>query len=381
MSKPTDNFPSGADGCSQGRQNQPTPDTDLPTVAPSPNPDLLANIGGVKRITSPFHFQIPQLAQPDQAYYMLLANQWADLIAARGKCAEYVAERRMQLLWVLEQTAYDLTDAPVTIAIGKLRARGVSARTLGKYLAVTKSFTRWLARPSARVLAFDPLVELEAPSINKDRRHVRTSFLPVLALLLETTIKSKRLFQGIGGRDRAELYHAAACTGLREGTLTVVEVGQFHLSADPAFVRVNADQIKNGKNLDVPIQRDSAARIQLYLAGKMPRMRAFRTPARAAYFIRMLRADLKEAGITYCREVKTAGGETRREEVLDFHALRGTANTFWAECGVDLAIRQLWMSHSDSRLTEKTYTFQIPEAQAAAVRRLPALPGVIRCIS
>lgn len=317
-----------------------------------------------------------QCPQPSEQQYLQLAKQWRALIDARGREADYAAERLMQVEWVLGQTGYNLDDTTVTIAIGTLRTLGKSARTCGKYLSSIKSFTRWLARPSARVLQFDPLLDLKAPSPKKDRRHLRTSFLPVLDQLLTATARSTYCFQGISGRDRAELYHAAACTGLREGTLTVVEVGQFEFGVAPARVRVRADQVKDGEDLTVPMQPDSAARVKAYLSGKMPQMRAFRTPTKANYFVRMLRKDLAEAGITYCRIVTLPNGKQRREQVLDFHALRGTFNTWCAEAGVDLGIRQGWMGHSDSELTRVTYGYCTTAAEAAAVLRLPPLPGV-----
>jgi integrase len=315
----------------------------------------------------------------DKDRLLALAGKWRDLIAARGCAATFVAERHMQVCWVLEQADYELTDTAVQLAIGTLLRQGKSARTCGKYLQAIKGFTRWLARPSARVLVFDPLVELEPPNTRRDRRHVRTSFLPVLEKLLATTERSTRLFQGIGGVDRAELYHAAACTGLRLGTLMVVEVGQFHLDAQPvAFVKVRADQVKDGEDLVVPIQADSAARLREYLTGKPPRARAFRTPEYNTEFARMLRKDLADAGITYCRKVKLPNGRHRREDVLDFHALRHTFGTWCASANVPLTTTQRWMGHSTSELTATVYTHVMPADHVAAVAKLPPLPGARR---
>jgi integrase len=228
------------------------------------------------------------------------------------------------------------------------------------------------------VIPFNPLTEIPAFNKKRDRRHERTSFVPVFERLLATVEGSRRVYRGVAGIDRAELYHAAACTGLREGTLRLLEVGQFQLDKVPAFVKARADQLKDGDDLVVPIQADSAARIAKYFAGKMPSTRAFKCPPFDYDFARMLKKDLAEAGIPYCREVELANGRRRREQVLDFHALRHTFGSWCAAANVPLTTTQRWMGHSTPELTANLYTHVIPADQAAAVASMPPLPGVKR---
>ena len=57
-----------------------------------------------------------------------------------------------------------------------------------------------------------------------------------------------------------------------------------------------------------------------------------------------MKMDLKHAGIPY----KTSQGDA------DFHSLRMTANVMLGQAGID-RIRQLFMRHSDIRLTMATY--------------------------
>jgi integrase len=308
-----------------------------------------------------------------------LAAQWRDLIAARGRRPDYVTERYKEVCWVLAQAGYELTDAAVTIALGRLRDGGMGLRSCNKYLGSIKSFCAWLARPSARLIPFNPLAEIPAFQQKRDRRYLRTSFLPVLAKLLATTAASRRLYRGVPGRDRAELYHAAACTGLRLGTLKAIDVGQFHLDAQPvAFVTVRADQLKDAEDLILPIQPDSAARLRKYLAGRPRHGRAFRTPPHDYDFTRMLRKDLAEAGIQPYRRVTLADGRTRLEDMLDFHALRHTFGSWCASSGVPLTTTQKWMGHSEPSLTANVYTHVVAPDQAATVLRMPPLPGVRR---
>ncbi|MBX9579586.1 MAG: hypothetical protein K2X87_04695 [Gemmataceae bacterium] len=61
--------------------------------------------------------------------------------------------------------------------------------------------------------------------------------------------------------------------------------------------------------------------------------------------VRIMQADLKRAGIPY----RTSQGDA------DFHSLRMTANVMLGQAAVPARIRQLFMRHSDIRLTMATY--------------------------
>ncbi len=62
--------------------------------------------------------------------------------------------------------------------------------------------------------------------------------------------------------------------------------------------------------------------------------------------VKTLKADMKAAGIPF----KDAEGRQ-----VDFHALRMTADTMLGVAGVPPRVRQLFMRHSDIRLTLQTY--------------------------
>jgi len=326
---------------------------------------------------APYLYTPPPCPTIDKARLLLLAAQWREVVAARGVGAKYAGQRHAHLVKIIEATQGVLDDATVTIAVGQVRATGLSTRTANKHLSVAKSFTRWLARPSRRILPFDPLAELTEQNVKKDRRRERTSFSDDQWLkLFQTTLSSRYLYRGIPGRDRAELYHGAACTGLREGTMPLLEVGQFYLDTCPAFVMVRADQLKDGEDLTIPIQAESAGRLRMYFASKMPTAKAFRCPPHCYDYCRMLQADLAEAGVVYCRKQAMANGRVRRTEVLDFHSMRHTFGTRCASAGIPLTTTQKMMGHSDPSLTANVYNHVLPPDLADAMRRLPALPGV-----
>ena len=62
--------------------------------------------------------------------------------------------------------------------------------------------------------------------------------------------------------------------------------------------------------------------------------------------VKTLKADLKAAGIPFKDE---------QGRQVDFHALRMTADTMLGIAGVPARVRQLFMRHSDIRLTLQTY--------------------------
>ena len=60
----------------------------------------------------------------------------------------------------------------------------------------------------------------------------------------------------------------------------------------------------------------------------------------------IFRRDLKAAGIAY---------QDERGRFADFHSLRHAANTILGMAGIPPKLRQLFMRHSDIRLTTATY--------------------------
>jgi integrase len=78
---------------------------------------------------------------------------------------------------------------------------------------------------------------------------------------------------------------------------------------------------------------------------------------------RIMQADLKVAGIPY----RTIQGDA------DFHSLRMTYNVILGQAGVPARLRQLFMRHSDIRLTMATYDDEALLDLEASVRALEGL--------
>ncbi len=296
------------------------------------------------------------------------------LLMARGRTPHHIGttcRHVRELLLSMEV----VTEQEIVIAIGRIMARGRSLRTCNSYLRSMKSYVRWCVKTG--LLAKDVSADIPLYRQDRDRRHRRAAFTEEeLGRLLRTTAKSQRLWRGISGIDRAALYHAAVCTGLRESTLALLEVGQFHvgLSDSIAFVHVLADQVKDAEDLVVPIEPHAAGRLREYLANRPADSRAFAMPPHRWDVVRMLRADLIEAGINYCQRSMLTCGAERRTRVLDFHAFRTTFGTRCARAGVPLSTLQRWMGHSTPVLTANVYnSVQLADA-AGPLHLMPQIP-------
>ncbi len=340
----------------------------MPSVGTVPDLPVNPPRNGVQRIA---------WYQPDALRLALLVKEWAGLIAADGATAAHVAEREFEVTRILAMTHWELSDSPIRTALGSLCTKlGLSARTYNKHLSALRNLTRWLARPSAQEIPFDPLAELRPRKVKKDRRRERVAFTDAQYGQLDaSTTASSRDYLGISGPERAECYHGMVCTGMRAETASIVEVGQFELTGGKSCLRLRAEQVKDGEDLVVPIQADSAKRLARHFAGKMPAARAFRMPAEKWRWSRMLQLDMAEAKVPYAQRIKLTSGRYRFKAVLDCHSFR---HTFISRCyaaGVNGSFIQSWVGHSSEDLTSQVYRHLVPSDSAAAMQRVPPLPG------
>jgi len=130
---------------------------------------------------------------------------------------------------------------------------------------------------------------------------------------------------------------------------------------DKGTVTVQAGYSKRKREDILPLRPDTAAELRGFLSDKLPDARAFRVPDKP---VKMLRADLTDAGIAY---VDDAG------RYADFHALRHTTGSWLAANGVHPKVAQAIMRHSDINLTMSRYTHIFRGQEAAAVAKLPDL--------
>ena len=273
-------------------------------------------------------------------------------------------------------TAADLNDAaPAALArylAGRLalprRDGGLSAQTAEFYRKAAKRFAWWLAvRKKAPVRAdlFDDVAGFDP----KHRRvHARRTCSPAdLAALLDATRNAAGDYRGLLGEDRYFVYLVAFASGFRAGELAVLAPTNFALDHDPPLVVLGAHQTKNGKAARQPLPPAVAAQLRAYLSGRPAELPIW-AGTWAEKPVKMLRADLKRAGVAY--KVDTPDGP----RYLDFHALRHSFVSALAAAGVGPKELQTLARHSDAQTTLNVYTHVGAGALGEAVARLP-LPG------
>jgi integrase len=302
---------------------------------------------------------------------MELVERYKLLLASKRRSPRYVEETANQLHRLLRLMGWQIDEDLTVLTLARLRDdHGLSVRTTNKYAVQIKSLAKWLTRRG-----YFPLNPLQfVPLLNQkvDRRHERAAFTDEeIGKLLSTTYNSTFAYRGVGGRDRAAIYFCALVTGLREGTISQLRVNQFSL-APPAFLRVEAKQLKDAEDLTIPLPAWAAPRLSAYLRGKPLEALAFKVPPQPWDYVIMLRKDLTSAGIRYCSVEVLSNGRYRRKDVKDFHALRVSAATRWMAHGVPLAMAQRLLGHSDPAQTSR-YTHPTPPDLRAAVDRLPPL--------
>lgn len=148
------------------------------------------------------------------------------------------------------------------------------------------------------------------------------------------------------GRGRRLLYQTAMFTGLRRQELELLQVWHLDLDHKPyPLLRLPGDSTKNKDDAVLLLVPELADEIKAWIAdsGKGANDAVFDVPLAIN---KIFQRDLKAAAIP---KKDTSGA------VAKFRSLRKTSNMLLAKAGVPPKIRQLFMRHSDIRLTMQTY--------------------------
>ncbi len=192
----------------------------------------------------------------------------------------------------------------------------------------------------------------------------------------ETRAKLERL-----GQERALIYKTLVLTGLRQGELASLTVGQLDIDHEPSYLGLHAADEKNREGSDIALRADLAADLREWLALKLGNLQdeasqrgdpipltvpadtpLFRVPKK---LVRVLNRDLKAAGIPKRDE---------RGRSVDVHALRHSFGTLLSKGGVSPRTAQAAMRHSTINLTMNTYTDPRLLDVHGALNSLPGLP-------
>jgi site-specific recombinase XerC len=292
-----------------------------------------------------------------------LADFVATLTAKNGD-PKHVRQTERYTLRIIDlagiRSVSGVVPSAVMQAVGTLRGRGLSARTINAHLTAAKQFSRWLHR-DGRCLD-DPLAGLAKMHEADDRRVVRRPLDPPELRKLIDTARVSAPWRGMTGMDRSILYLIGAATGFRRSELASLTPASFRLDAKPPMIVCEAGFTKNGTQAEQPIAESTAAALRPWLESRPDGRPVFATlPEKTG---RMLKDDLILAGID---PVDPSG------RVVDMHSLRHGYITALAKAGVPIKTLQTLARHSDPKLTLNTYSHLTIHDTAAALEFLPDL--------
>jgi integrase len=281
----------------------------------------------------------------------------------------------------------------MTKGTGKVRGIPVAASTKMVHRTAANAFANWLKRKGR--LPTNPLENVVKPQGKpvRERRSLTPSELQkLLAATRERPLREAMTNTGgrrpdgtpktavrvwaadvrpevqeryrLLGRERALLYKTAVLTGLRQGELAALRVGFLDLDRKPfPALELPGEYTKNGEDARVLLVPTLAEELRQWIAdtGKKPADPLFIVSDKAN---KIFRRDLRAAGVAYRDDLG---------RYADFHALRHSANTMLGVAGIPPKLRQLFMRHSDIRLTTATYDDDSLYEMEPAIKALEAL--------
>jgi len=197
------------------------------------------------------------------------------------------------------------------------------------------------------------------------------------------------------GLVRALTYKMLVLTGLRLNELRTLTIGQADLNGAEPRVVIRAAYEKARRGAEIPLRRDLAADLALYLNDRLRReQRAAMKECRPVPMamaadsrliemptdlIRVLDRDLIAAGLASRVSREDGSGwvidkADDRGRTLDLHAFRTTFNSLLAAAGVSETTRRLLMRHAAKGVTDNHYADPKLIDLRGALDQLPMLP-------
>jgi hypothetical protein len=204
--------------------------------------------------------------------------------------------------------------------------------------------------------------------------------------LIQAAETGKKI-RNIAGPDRAILYIVGAYTGFRRNEIGSVTKRLFCFDSEPPTLTVAAGYSKHRRTDVLPLRKDFAERIRVWIDGKW-RFGSDRPlfKVTAAKTSEIIRRDLDVARKAWIGEAADEAEKKKREKssflaspdyhgcVVDFHSLRNTFITNLSLSGVQPKAAQTLARHSDINLTMNTCTMLRVLDQAAAVEASLPVP-------
>jgi integrase len=263
----------------------------------------------------------------------------------------------------------------MTKGTGKVRGKPVAANTKIVHRTAANAFANWLKRKGR--LPTNPLENVVKPQgkpVRERRSLTPAEMQKLLAATRERPLRDAMTNTGgrrpdgvpktavrvwtadlraevqeryrLLGRERALLYKTAVLTGLRQGELAALRVAFLKLDRKPfPSLELPGEFTKNGEIAKILLVPALADELRQWIADTSMK------PTDLIFDVsdkmnKIFRRDLRAAGIAYRDDLG---------RYADFHALRHSANTMLGMAGIPPKLRQLFMRHSDIRLTTATY--------------------------
>ena len=296
-----------------------------------------------------------------------------------GQDKRHVDQKERHLRRLQESTGAsrlpDLTADALELHLNKLRASGLSARSVNFARQIAVAFMSWSVKTGR--MPDNPLVVVPKLDESKDRRRIRRPL---------TDDEVARLLAMAEDHGRKAWYLTAALAGLRKGDLQRLTWADVDCAAGTITVRDGKAKREDVVPLHPQLTGVLQARKDEALA--MPSAKVFpQTVTTLTTHKDFLRAGLaREETITdeNGEPVMIGKGKRRRPatrivaedaegRVIDLHAMRTTLGTNLARAGVAPQVAQKIMRHADYRTTLKHYTVLGLNDMAAAIELLPGI--------
>ncbi|MBW8015074.1 MAG: site-specific integrase [Planctomycetes bacterium] len=281
-------------------------------------------------------------------------------LLAKGNGEPYVKQTTSLIKSIFKgcgfETYSDIDANEVYTFLADMRSdEGTGQRTFNYGLKAVKQFAKWMIKE--RRATENPLEHLTCVTQTEKRRQRRALSIQEQIKLLEIA-ENGRKHHNLTGHERYLVYKLALQTGLRANEIRNLTASSFDFNN--RTVTVTGAYTKNKKLAVLDLKRDTTLELKSFLSHKMPGVKVFAVPNQPA---KMIKSDLKEAGIEY----KTEEGQA------DFHSLRHSFITNLAKAGVHPSDAMVLARHSTITLTMDYYTHVKRESLQGIIDAQPDL--------
>ncbi len=277
--------------------------------------------------------QVSSLSDPLTVH----VESFREHLQAKGRTAGYVRDKCSRVLAVLDGCGFvyfrDVRAESIrSWGAAKCRA-GMAKRTWAHHVDAVRAFCTFMAA-SGRV-ASSPLETLRALDVDDERPR------GVLTRQQLDTLCDRTPARGL-------LYWTGFESTQRRSTLKALTRGDLRVQRENGRIVGGALRTVQRKGRAakvrehwVPLKAALAAALDDHAATMAPDTPLFRMPQKTAD---LLRADLRAAGLS------TVDGEGN---LIDFHSLRHSGLTWWAENGADMQTLKQLSGHKSSRMLDR----------------------------